>query len=144
MIFRASTQEDLDFVKSCPFEGAVKNYPYLECPDDNTITAIFNNKIVAVAGVMLRWEGVGLFWLILTDTCKKEGCFGILAISAIKTKCEELIEKNKLWRAEATIRPDFPEAIKMVEFLGFEYEGTMKKYFPDKSDAFLYSHIIER
>jgi len=144
MIFRKATQADLDYVRSCPYEGPVKDFPYLECPDDNTITAIFENKVVAVAGVMMLWPGVGLFWLIMTAHCKKEGCFGILAISAIQSNFEMLVEKNQLWRAQATVRTDFPEAIKMIEFLGFECEGLMKQYFPDKADAFMYGKIIER
>lgn len=144
MEFRPATQEDLDYVKSCPFEQPVKNYPYLECPDDNTITAIFQGKIAAVAGVIILWEGVGLFWIILTENCKKEGCFGILAVSAIRDKFNELIEKNNLWRAQATVRTDFAVAVKMIKFLGFECEGIMKKYLPDKSDAFIFGKIIER
>jgi len=144
MIFRKATQADLDYVRSCPYEGPVKDFPYLECPDDNTITGIINNKIVGVAGVIILWEGVGLFWLILANDCKKNGFFGIMAISAIKSVFDELVEQNNLRRAQATVRPDFPEAIKMIEFLGFEWEGLLKQYFPDKTDAFMYGKIIER
>ena len=36
MIFRKATQEDLDYVRENPFEGVVRNYPYMGVPDDNT------------------------------------------------------------------------------------------------------------
>lgn len=142
MEFRQAKQEDMAFVRNNPFEGAVKNYPYMEVPDDNAYTAIYESAIVAVGGLQVKWEGVGLLWLILTADCKKYGIHSLFALEAIKEKMEYLIEKNNLWRAEAAVRTDFPQAIKMIEFLGFEREGLMRKYFPDRTDAILYSRIL--
>lgn len=142
MEFRKTTQEDMAFVRQNPFEGAVKKYPYMEVPDENCYTVIYESAIVAVGGLQVRWEGVGLLWLMLTADCKKYGIYGLLALEAIKEKMEYLIEKNKLWRAEAAVRVDFPQAIKMIEFFGFEREGVMRRYYPDKTDAILYSRIM--
>lgn len=142
MIFRPATQADLAFVRLNPYEDAVKNYPFMEVPDDNTYTIIFENAIVAVGGLQMKWPGVGLLWLILTADCKKNGIYGMIALNAIQNKMNELIEKNNLWRAEAAIRTDFPAAIKMITSFGFQREGTMRKYTPDKSDVFLYSRIF--
>ena len=142
MEFRKSTQEDMAFVRLNPFEGAVKDYPYMEIPDENCYTVIYESAIVAIGGLQVRWEGVGLMWLMLTADCKKYGIHSLLALEAIKEKVEYLIEKNNLWRAEAAVRVDFPQAIKMVECLGFEREGLMRMYYPDKSDAWLYSRIL--
>ncbi len=142
MIYRQATQEDLDYVRQNPFEGAVKNYPYMEVPDDNTYTVIYEDKIVAVGGLQVRWEGVGLLWLMLTSECKKHGIHGVRALYAIRDKTDELIAKNNLHRAEAAIRTDFPQAIKMIEYFGFEREGLMRESCPDKSDAYLYSRIM--
>jgi len=141
MEFRAATQEDLAFVRQDPFEGAVKDYPYMECPDENTYCVLYENSIVAVGGLQVRWEGVGLLWLMLTASCKKDGLHGLRALYAIRDKMHELIISNKLWRAEAVIRTDFPKAIKMIEFLGFKRDCKMEKFFPDKTDAYLYSRI---
>lgn len=142
MEFRPCTQEDLAFVRQSPFEGAVKDYPYMQCPDENCWTGIFENEIVGVGGCQVKWEGVGLLWLMLTDDCKKNGVFGLIALHAIRDKMDELIAKNGFWRAEATIRTDFPQAIKMIQFFGFKREGLMRKYCPDKGDAYLYSRIF--
>lgn len=142
MIFRKATQEDMAFVRQNPFEGAVKNYPYMEVRDENCYTALYESSIVAVGGLQMKWEGVGLLWLMLTADCKKYGIYGLIALEAIKEKMEYLIEKNNLWRAEAAVRTDFPQAIKMIEFLGFEREGIMRQYYPDKSDSYLYARIL--
>lgn len=143
MIFRQATQEDLAFVRQNPFEGAVKDYPYMDIPDENCYTTIFESEIVAVGGLQVKYEGRGLLWLMLTENCRKNGVFGIIALDAIRGKMNELIKENNLWRAEAVIRTDFPQAIKMIEFFGFKREAFMEKYFPDRADAYLYSRIIQ-
>ena len=142
MIFRQATQEDLAFVRQNPFEESIKDYPYMQCPDENTYTVLYESRIVAVGGLYVRWEGVGLLWLMLTADCKKYGFHGVLALDAIKQKTELLIEKNNLWRAEAIVRVGFDKAIKMIEFFGFKREGLMRKYYPDKSDGYLYAKVF--
>ncbi len=142
MEFLKATQEDLAFVRQNPFEGAVKNYPYMEVPDENTYTVIYEGQIVAVGGLQVKWEGVGMFWLILTADSKKFGIHGLRALFAIREKVAELIEKNNLHRAEAAVRVDFSRAIAMIESLGFEREGLMKQYYPDKTDSWLYAKVI--
>lgn len=137
-----ATQEDLAFVRQNPFEGAVKDYPYMEIPDENCVAVEYEGDLVAVGGIYIRWPGVGLFWLILTADCKKEDVHGIRALCAIRDWIDEAIKENGIWRAEANIRPDFKKAIEMIEWLGFKKECTMEKYFPDKTDAILYSRIM--
>lgn len=142
MEFRKATQADLDYVRLNPFEGAVKDYSYMEVPDGNPCAVIYEGALVAVGGLLLKWEGVGIFWLILTADCKKEGVHGLRALYAIKETIEELAEKNNLHRAEAAVRTDFPKAIAMMEALGFEREGLMRQYWPDKADAYLFSKVF--
>ena len=142
MNFRPATQKDLDYVKANPFEGAVKDYPYMEVPDENTYAVVYEGALVAVGGVQVLWAGRGMFWLILTADCKKDGIHGLRAVYAIREKIEELAEKNNLHRAEAAIRTDFSRAIAMIEALGFEREGLMRQYWPDKADAYLYSKVL--
>ena len=143
MKFKKATQEDLDFVRQNPFEGVLKNYPYLQIPDENCIAIIFQDKIVGVGGLSVIWEGVGWLWLMLTADCKKDGLFGIIALSAIKDKIDELLKDNNIKRAQATVRTDFPQAIKMIEFLGFKNETPdgMEAYCPDGAKSYLYSKV---
>ena len=141
MEFLKATQEDLAYVRQNPFEGAVKDYPYMEIPGDNCYLGIHNSAILGVFGVQVRWEGVGQFWLMMAKDFK-EHISGTRALLIISRKVDELIRKNNLWRAEAMVRTDFMVAIEMMGFLGFEREGLMKKYFPDKTDAILYAKVI--
>lgn len=144
MEFRKATQEDLDFVRENPFEGVLKGYPYLKIPDENCITAIWEGRIVGIGGLSVIWEGVGWLWLMLTADCKKDGLDGIIALSAIRDKIDELLKTNNIKRAQATVRTDFLQAIKMIEFLGFKNEtpNGMKSYCPDGAKSYLYSRIL--
>ena len=142
MIFRQATQEDFDYVSQNPFEGAVKDYPPVEVPDENCYTTIYEGAIVAVGGLVVLRKGLGVCWLILTANCKKKGFYGIVALSAIKDKTEELIQMNNIKRAQATVRTDFPQAIKMIEFLGFQREGLLRKYCPDGGDSYIYARLL--
>lgn len=143
MEFRKTTQDDLDYVRSNPFEGAIKNYPYMEVPNEHCFTAIFQGAIVGVGGLVIHWEGVTEVWLTLTADCKKDGFFGVTALFAIQDKMNELLEANNIWRAQATVRTDFPQAVKMIESFGFKRESLMECYCPDKSDAYRYVRIIK-
>ncbi len=141
--FRKATQEDMEYVRDNPFEKAVKSYHYMTVGDENSFTGLFEGEIVGIGGLVIKWEGVGLFWLMLTAKCRKQDMFGIIALHALRDKISELIEKNNLWRAEATVRIDFPKAIQMLEFFGFQREGLMRMYCPDKGSVYLYSKIME-
>ncbi len=142
MEFRKATQEDLAFVRQNPYEGAIKNYPYMEVPDENTYCVIYDSAIVAVGGLCVRWEGVGLLWLMLTAECRKDGIHGYRALYAIREKMEHLIKINNLRRAEAYISDDFPQAIQMIEAFGFKREGLMVQQRPDGGNAFLYAKLF--
>jgi len=140
MIIRDLQVGDIEYVRNNPLEGAVKNYPEM-IPTPPAFTAIFDDKIVGIGGMIILWEGVGEMWIMLTKDCKKEGVFGIVAFETIKNKVDELIKKYKIRRAQCTVRIDFPKAKKMVEALGFKQEGIMKKYTPDSCDVGLFARI---
>ena len=139
MEFRESTEEDLAYVRANPFEEAVKGFQ--SSVPENTFTAIFESEIVGIGGVYPIWDGVAWAWVTLTKDCKKRGLHGIIALSAIRDKMEELIEENNIKRVQCTVNPDFPAAIKMVEHFGFKLECCMEAYYPNGENALLYSRI---
>jgi RimJ/RimL family protein N-acetyltransferase len=143
MNFNKPTQQDFDYVVENAYEGAVKNYPYQRVPDDNCYAIEFGGLLVGVGGMVLHWEGMAEFWLILTEQCRKNDIYGILALSAIKEKVEYLIKTNNIKRAQATVRTNFPEAVKMIEYLGFKNEGVMEHYCPDGHDVFRFAKVIK-
>ena len=140
MEFRKATQEDLDYVRSNPFESAVKGYPRVGIPDDNCYTGIHGSVILGVFGLQVKWDGVGVFWLMMASDFRSH-ISDVRSLLIIHRKMDNLIKKNNLHRAEAAIRTDFPQAILMVEGLGFKRECKMEQYGPNKADFYLYSKV---
>jgi hypothetical protein len=136
---RIATQEDLEYARLNPVEDAVKGYPHLDL-NGYALAATVDGKVVGVGGVIPMWDGVGEGWFILTKDvldCKVE------IILIIHKVMKRMFEDLKLWRLQAHTRADFPKAIELLEHLGFVQEGYMRKYLPDKTDAYLYSKVIK-
>ena len=131
----------MEYIRANPFQESLRSYPPINPPSDS-VTCIFDNKIVAVAGIVDSSEDEGEVWLALTKECRKKGIFGWIAFCVIEKKLKELITEHNLKRCNAVTRVDFPEAIKMLEAFGFEYMGIRKEYTPDGCDVRVYSKVI--
>ena len=138
---RALLQEDLKYVRENPLEDAVKGYPDIPIDYKTSYTALWDGVIVGVGGAMMMWEGVWEFWLILTKDSNLSGAHGIVAFEAIRKKIDEIIEENNIVRAQAVVRLDFPRGIRMLEALGFQAEGYLRKYTPDGCDVYRYAKV---
>jgi hypothetical protein len=132
---------DIEYVRANPLEDAVKCYPNMPIDPRASYTTLWNDVIVGVGGAVMMWEGVWEFWLILTKDSKLDGAHGIVAFETIRRKIDEIIEENNIVRAQAVVRLDFPRGIKMLEALGFQAEGYMKKYTPDGCDVYRYAKV---
>ena len=139
MELRQTIQSDIDFIKSNPLDDRVKTYPELT-PMGDCVTGVHNGVIWGVGGVVVHWEGMGEFWLMLTKGFNKD-LSGSTILREIMSFVEDKIEEHNLHRAQAVIRFDYVEAIKMIEFLGFEREGVLRNYLPGPKDAYMYSRI---
>jgi RimJ/RimL family protein N-acetyltransferase len=50
-------------------------------------------------------------------------------------------EDNDLQRIQASVHANDKQAIRYVEWLGFENEGLMKKFGPDGSDYYRFARV---
>lgn len=128
---------DLEYVRQNPLEDAVKNYPEMH-PQKPSYTGLIDGKIVGVGGVTVLWEGVGEGWLILTKDVLKHKT---TAYNCIYRMTKKIIEECNLTRIQAVVRVDFPQAMKMMERLGFRREGYLRKYCPDGCNVWLYGRV---
>jgi RimJ/RimL family protein N-acetyltransferase len=139
---RPCTIEDLRIIKANPVDEAVSKYPDF-APDDNSFTAVWESKIIGCGGIKVLWTGVGELWIMLAKEIENNGMLvRIKTIDIIKDKINDYINKYDLWRVQAVVRSDFPQAIKLIEFLGLEKEGHLKMYAPDKKDMLIYGKIL--
>lgn len=101
---------------------------------------IYEGKLVACAGIITIMDGVGLAWALYPPDIRKYPIDPRIA----KDKLRELIARYKYRRVQATVRVDFPAGASYLRYLGFEKEGTMKMYEPDRTDSFLYAITEKR
>jgi len=101
-------------------------------------TVIYEDKMVACAGIIIQRKGIGLAWALYPPDIGKHH----IDPRITKDKLRELMEEYGLWRVESTVRADFPAGQSYLRYMGFEREGLMKKNEPDKTDSILYA-IVE-
>lgn len=128
---------DMAIVRENALEEAVKGYPDLK-PSPPCKTGLVDGRIVGLGGITILWDGVGEGWLILTKDVLTRKVESYRCIYRLMLK---LIEENKLRRIQAHVRTDFRQAIKMIEALGFEREGLLREFCPDKCDVYMYARI---
>jgi len=138
MELRPTTTEDLAWIRANPLDSNIKEYPAF--PLDG-VTGIHAGKIWGVGGVVVHREGMGEFWLILAVDFK-QAIASRTVLKQLMLYIEDTINDKGLYRAQAIIRADYPAAMKMIEFLGFERESNrMRNYLPGPTDAYMYSRI---
>jgi len=96
----------------------------------------YQGKLLFCCGVVLMYPGVGLAWIACDKAIKG---FGRECLHYGRMILDEIIEQYKLHRVQAEIKSSVDYFHKFILRLGFEEEGTMRKYGPDGSDYILYS-----
>lgn len=104
------------------------------------VTGIYEDRIIGCGGLEIVWAGFAEGWCLFV---KDIGEYAFMP-RAVKRILADWTERYKLVRIQAPLRADFPEGVRFCEWLGFEYEGLLRKYHPDHSDGRMFALIIER
>ena len=135
MNFRETVQSDLDFMA----ENSVSRGIQKHCPEqiDYCYTLEHEGNVLGVGGFRIINPVTAWCWLDMTHLA---GSHIIAGYRVIKEWMDIFAKEHKIKRFQAYVRPDFEEAIRMVQHLGFEYEFTMKDFMPE-GDAIMYKKI---
>lgn len=113
-----------------------------EVPERNTGPAYTlmtdSGQVVGCAGVNTYWPGVGEAWAILSDLIHK---YPLSFHRTVVKMLNQIQTDYKLNRIQATCLQGFNRAEKWLIALGFEYEGTMRKYGPGGEDHYRYARV---
>jgi len=121
-------------------ESYLQFAPQMEI-DDLSFSAFDKDKnIIGSGGFVPIWEGVYEAWLIGSDRLENH-VFAV--VKTCKAKINTLICEKKATRIQAAVSAQWVEANRFARFLGFQNEGLMRKYGPDKEDYNRYSLIVE-
>ena len=103
-------------------------------------TLLDNNVPICSGGIIPTWLGNAQGWVISSKRIFRNK---IKAARLIKERTDLLCANNKIWRLQTAVKADFKIGIRFAEFLGFNKEGLMVGYGPDKTDYYLMARIYK-
>ena len=101
-------------------------------------TLLDNNVPICSGGIIPTWLGNAQGWVISSKRIFRNK---VKASRLIKERTDLLCANNKIWRLQTAVKADFKIGIRFAEFLGFNKEGLMVGYGPDKTDYYLMARI---
>ena len=103
-------------------------------------TLLDNNVPICSGGIIPTWLGNAQGWVISSKRIFRNK---IKASRLIKERTDLLCANNKIWRLQTAVKANFKIGIRFAEFLGFNKEGLMVGYGPDKTDYYLMARIYK-
>ena len=101
-------------------------------------TLLDDNVPICSGGIIPTWLGNAQGWVISSKRIFRNK---VKASRLIKERTDLLCANNKIWRLQTAVKADFKIGIRFAEFLGFNKEGLMVGYGPDKTDYYLMARI---
>jgi hypothetical protein len=93
-------------------------------------TGLYDGEIIAIAGVMLMWKGVGEAWAMFAPDLGKHKFF---VHRMTKSILDQIAVEHGLRRVQACVEASFVTGCRWIEALGFKGEGVMPEYFNGKT-----------
>ena len=100
-------------------------------------TLLIDGKVEACGGIIMIDETFGECWVFIPFVNR-----GTVVYRNILRKFEELIEDHKFRRLQSLVVEGFENAEKLIDRLGFVYEGTMKKFGANGENMKLYAKVM--
>lgn len=99
-------------------------------------TGFVDGKVAGFAGVILMWPGVGEGWILGSDLFAENKLWFVRNVKSYMTK---IINTHQMHRLQTTVMHGHTNLIRLVEFLGMEFEGRLKSYGPHGEDYLMYA-----
>ena len=110
--------------------GAVRPHPSAQA-----VSLFVGEEIIAILGGVMILEGVMLVWALVSDKIRK---YPVEFHKTVKGLIDYQMDRG-VRRMQLTVKSSYEMGARWAEALGFQREGTMRKYHPDGSDSFLYA-----
>ena len=103
-----------------------------------SFTLLCNSECVCSGGIVPLWSGVAEGWVISSKRIYENR---IKASRLIRKRTDLLCAANRIWRLQTSVKANFKMGIRFAEFLGFNNEGLMRAYGPDKTNYYRMAKI---
>jgi RimJ/RimL family protein N-acetyltransferase len=133
MIFRETNQDDLVHMGDNSLSRGMQK----QCPEQLSYLYTLEDKgnVLGVGGFRYINLHTAWCWVDLTQLAHDNL---LVAFRTMRDAIDQFCAENDITRLQAYVECDFPEAMRLVEHLGFIKESTMKNFVGDK-DAFMYA-----
>lgn len=136
MIFRKTMTQDLLYMTE---HCANRKIERTQLDTIDYISTLEHEGIpLIVGGFRMITTTTAWCWIDLSD---EAGKYIIQVYRVIREWINQFVKSHGIKRLQSFIRTNYPEAIRLVEHLGFEKESTMKHFFGDE-DAYMYVRLI--
>ena len=95
--------------------------------------------LLGSAGVGVYWQGVGEGWLI---ACSLVDQHKLSFHRTVKRKLHEIQESQELHRVQTVVETGNRRACRWAEALGFDFEGELTAYGPNRETYLRYARVI--
>lgn len=106
----------------------------MQAASGHAITALLNGRPVACFGATKLWNGVEEMWSLIENRARK---YPKTLTKIAMAYCDFRAISGNLHRLQINVRCADRRAFRWAIAIGFELEGTMRKYGPDQSDFFI-------
>ena len=118
----------LEAVSGAPYEGDPEASAEVYYKAGPAWTGLVDGAVVACAGIMLLWPGLGEAWAVWTP----RGRAHIRSIHrAVRDGMRDIVDDHHLRRVQAKVVEGFWEGRLWANHLGFNIEARMQKYGPN-------------
>lgn len=104
---------------------------------DFTWSYYIGDKIVACGGFAHLWDGVYELWYNPPEVIAR---YPIAILKKAREQLEALLRVEGVQRIQTQIRCDLPGGKHLMNFLGFQHEGTLRRFI-DNEDYAMYARI---
>jgi len=102
-------------------------------------TFMLEDKPACIVGAYKIHDGVSQVFSIMSDLIKVNVFDFTRQFKLLVHNYTKVSESHRL---QFYVKKDFKEACRFAEFLGFNEEGLMRKFGPDKQDFYLYARVL--
>lgn len=137
MKIREGTPFDIEAIRDKSISRGIMKQQ--EGKGDFIYTLEHQGLILGVGGIRMINDVSAWGWVTISEDAKVHiiPCYRIL-----KEYMELIVKEMGIIRLQAYVDPDFPEAIRMIQHLGFEKESVLENFLPN-GNAFLYKRIFK-
>ena len=131
-------QEDFDMLDIANIEhiGNLDDLRPLISPEHSR-TGWLEGRLVAAAGVVPLWQGVGQGWVLVDKTNTEK----LALCRAMRRGMRDIVANGPFHRVQADVKTSYKQGQKFLKMLGFVYEGPLWAFTSDGEDYERYSFI---